>query len=65
MKIKVEVTLLVDNEIRFFDACKAVADVLTVLGKQALEDGEVPNPGKYEVLEPLDDEVIGYVRVVA
>lgn len=66
MKIAVEVELSADNEIQFFDACKAVSDVLTELGEKALQNGEVPNVGdEHEVREPQDDEVIGFVRVLA
>lgn len=64
MKIIVEIELPFDNKIRFFDACKAVAGVLEDLGQKALDSGEVPEGAdEHEVREPIDNEVIGHVRV--
>lgn len=65
MKITVSVTLPYDNEIQFFDACKAAADKLIEMANEAISEGDIDRFSgvKHELFAAGDpEEQIGYVK---
>jgi hypothetical protein len=67
MKITMIVTLPTDNEIQFFDVCKAAADKLTEMAQQAIDAGDhEPFRGTtHDVILDVSDEpeTVGQIKV--
>lgn len=66
MKIKIEATLIYDNEIQFADTCIAIADELNKMAQQTLINGDYE---QYKgITTPIyvpgnENEPIGTIRV--
>lgn len=65
MKIVMSITLSDDNELRFYDACRAASDRLLSLAHKAVQDG---NAGQFigttnRVIEDTDHKTIGKILV--
>jgi hypothetical protein len=66
MKVTMTIRPAYDNEIRFFDACKAAAQVLTELADRALQEGDCEQfvGLSFEVIEDTEDaECVGAILV--
>lgn len=66
MKVTMTLDPSADNEIRFYDACKAAARKLDEIAEQVLRDGDVdPLRGsRHDVVEDNDDaETVGAIRI--
>lgn len=66
MKLTLKMEPAYDNEIHFYDACKAAADKLMELGKKALEDGDCEQfeGTSHEIVEDNDEaETVGMLEV--
>jgi hypothetical protein len=65
MKITMTLTLPVDNEIQFTDACRAAAEVLDTLASKAIHDGdhEQFRDTEHIVISPDDEDTIGWIKV--
>lgn len=68
MRIIIDVQPVYDNEIRFFDACKATAKKLEELGQKALDDGDCEqfDQTDHQIIDSSDgdDEVIGSICIM-
>jgi hypothetical protein len=65
VRIKIEVVLPYDNEIQFFDCCKAISDCVLQLAEKAIEDGDIEQFDglRQSIFTVAEGESVGFIRV--